>query len=315
MTQPVAALTGASGFLGRALARHLHQDGWRVRVLARRPLDMALWDSPAPEEVRGDLADQAALDALVDGADVVIHAAGLVKARNGADFLAANATGAANVALAVVAHAPDARMVLVSSLAAREPQLSDYAASKRAGEEAVQAILPPERLAIVRPPAIYGPGDLATLDIFKLATRSPVLPILGAADARLAMVHVEDAAAEIVRIGIEGSNPSVSAIGGPKPEGYTWPELRDAFSQAMGRPLRLFALPPSALVLAGHVAAFSMRFGGAPQVLSPGKAREMLHADWSVSPSELAAGRREAQFELSDGLADTLKWYRAHGWL
>lgn len=315
MTQNIAALTGASGFLGRALARHLHQDGWRVRVLARRPLDMTLWDGPAPEEVRGDLADQAALGALVEGAGVVIHAAGLVKAKSRADFLAANAEGAANMARATAAKAPDARMVLVSSLAAREPQLSDYAASKRAGEEAVQAILPPERLAIVRPPAVYGPGDRATLDIFKLATRSPVLPILGAPDARLAMVHVEDAAAEIVRLAREGSNPPLSAIGGPKPEGYAWPELRDAFSQAAGRPLRLFALPASALVLAGHVAAFSVRLGGEPQVLSPGKAREMLHADWSVSPGEMAAGARQAQYGLPEGLADTLKWYRAKGWL
>lgn len=315
MTRPVAALTGASGFLGRALAKHLHQDGWRVRVLARRPLDTALWDGPPPEEVRGDLADEAALRSLVEGAGAAIHCAGLVKARSRAEFFAANAEGAAGMARAVAAHAPGARMALVSSLSAREPQLSDYAASKQAGETAVQAILPPGRLAIVRPPAVYGPGDRATLDIFKLAVRSPVLPILGAPDARLAMVHVEDAAAEIVRLAREGSNPPLSAIGGARPEGYGWPELRDAFARATGRPLRLFALPPSALRLAGHAAAFSMRLGGEPQVMSPGKAREMLHADWSVSPSEMAAGARRAQFELSDGLADTLKWYRAHGWL
>jgi nucleoside-diphosphate-sugar epimerase len=315
VTRPVAALTGASGFLGRALADHLHRNGWRVRVLVRRPLDTALWDGPPPEEVRGDLADEAALKALVEGSGVVIHAAGLVKAMSRAEFFAANAEGAAAIARAVAAHAPASRLVLVSSLSAREPQISDYAASKRAGEAAVQAVLTPARLAIVRPPAIYGPGDRATLDIFRLATRSPFLPILGTADARLAMVHVEDAAAEIVRVGIEGSNPLISAIGGARPEGYGWPEIRDAFGLATGRRLRLFALPPQILLLAGQAGALSARLGGAPQVMSPGKAREMLHADWSVSPAEMAAGARPARIGLSDGLADTLKWYRGHGWL
>lgn len=314
MTQPVAALTGASGFLGRALARRLHEDGWRVRVLVRRPLDMALWQGPEPEPISGHLHDRDSLASLVEGADLVLHAAGAVKGRTGADFFSANAEGARHMAQATADKAPNARMILVSSLAAREPQLSDYAASKRAGEEDAQAVLGDE-LIVVRPPAIYGPGDRATLDIFRVAMRSPVLPVLGRPQARIAMAHVDDVAAEILRLARDPSPPHLSAVGGARPSGYGWTEIRDALAQASGRRLGLLPVPQPVLIAAAHAANLSANLSGSAPMLSPGKAREMLHPDWSVSPSELAPGAPPARFDLAEGFAHTLAWYRAHGWL
>ncbi|WP_308238197.1 NAD-dependent epimerase/dehydratase family protein [Phenylobacterium sp. J367] len=116
----LAALTGATGFLGRHTAAELARRGWRVRVLTRRdPVD-PVWRGFEPEVVVGDLADAGALKALARGADVVIHAAGLVKVSRLADFTRVNRDGAARVAEA----AGNAHLLLVSSLAAREPQLS-----------------------------------------------------------------------------------------------------------------------------------------------------------------------------------------------
>ena len=315
MTRPVAALTGASGFLGRKLAHLLHEDGWRVRVLVRRPLDMSLWQGPEPELVSGRLHDVDSLSDLVRGAELVVHSAGAVKARNRAGFFATNAEGARHIAEAVAAHAPGARMLLISSLAARAPDISDYAASKRAGEELARQALGPEHLVIVRPPALYGPGDRATLDIFRLALRSPVLPILGRSDARLAMAHVDDAAAEIMRLGRDASPPPLSAIGGARPEGYGWPEMRDALSRATGRPLRLMKLPAPALLAAAHAANLSATVTGATPMLSPGKAREMLHADWSVRLDEQVRGLPEARFTLESGFRDAVAGYREAGLL
>lgn len=315
MTRPVAALTGASGFLGRRLAHLLHRDGWRLRVLVRRPLDMALWDIPAPEQVIGDLADEPALARLVAGADLVIHCAGAVAARDRAAFFAANAEGARRMAEATAAHAPDARMVLVSSLAAREPHLSDYAASKRAGEAAARAALPEGRIAIVRPPAIYGPGDRATLDVFKLAASWPILPTLDAPASRLALVHVEDAAAEILRLAKSASAPPVSALGGDRPSGYGWREMMATAGRAVGRTPRLVAVPPSLVTAAGHALGLVAYGLGRAPMLSPGKVREMLHPDWSVSREELAPGAAAAHFGLDAGFADAVAWYRDKGWL
>jgi nucleoside-diphosphate-sugar epimerase len=164
------AITGATGFLGQHLLKAFADAGWTVRVLARRD-PIATFGSMARLEVTpGDIEDEGALRALCHGADVVIHAAGLVKARRDADFHRINADGADRLAQAAQAVAPAAHVILISSLAAREPQLSPYAASKRAAEVMMAARLG-DRLTIVRPTAIYGPGDRETFALFAAAAR------------------------------------------------------------------------------------------------------------------------------------------------
>ena len=129
--------------------RALGNAGWRVRILSRRdPVD-PLWRELTPEVVAGDLHDDAALGRLCAGAETVIHAAGLVKAKSRAAFDAVNVEGARRVATAA-REAGVPHVLLVSSLTAREPQLSHYSASKRAGEDAMAAILG-ERLTVARP--------------------------------------------------------------------------------------------------------------------------------------------------------------------
>ncbi|MBM3651220.1 MAG: NAD-dependent epimerase/dehydratase family protein, partial [Alphaproteobacteria bacterium] len=131
----LVALTGVSGFVGPHLVAALARQGYRLRLLLRRWSPLPSLDGVAAEIVLGDLLDEGALRQLVAGVDAVVHAAGLIKARRAADFLRVNRDGTALLS----ALAPEARLVLVSSLAAREPQLSPYAASKRAAEEAVAA--------------------------------------------------------------------------------------------------------------------------------------------------------------------------------
>ena len=78
----LAAITGATGFLGRYIVRAVAARGWRVRVLARQPIDHPQFAGLQLDAVPGDLSNCEALRALVDGADVIIHAAGLIKARS-----------------------------------------------------------------------------------------------------------------------------------------------------------------------------------------------------------------------------------------
>ena len=197
MSHRLVAITGATGFLGRRLVGRLNVAGWRVRILARDPAATAKWDDQAPEIVYGDLQDTNALSRLMAGTDAVIHAAGLIKARKRADFFSVNEAGARRIAIA----AGGRRLIHVSSLAAREPSLSDYAASKRAGEEAILAVAP-GTATVVRPPAIYGPGDRETLSLFK-AARGPVVLTPGRSRARIAIAEVDDVASVIV----EGAGP------------------------------------------------------------------------------------------------------------
>lgn len=305
----LAAVTGATGFLGRQLVRVLAQDGWAVRVLARRdPVD-PLWREIEPQVVVGDLADDAALMRLAQGADVLIHAAGLVKAANRAAFHAVNAEGAHRVALAArdVPHT-----VLVSSLTAREPGLSHYAASKRAGEEAMRVVLGP-RLSVVRPCAIYGPGDRELLPVFQAAAVLPVLPVLSET-ARVAMIHVEDAARQTAAVAAAPSEGRVVALCDDRPEGYGWRELMGAAARACGREPRFAPVPQLLIHALGITNDFTALFGAAP-MLTSAKARELLHPNWAVAPEERMPGRAPARYDVASGFSATVAWYRTAAWM
>ena len=310
MTRPLAAVTGATGFLGAHLVRALDSRGYAVRVLARREPSAPGWGEVGPEVVSGDLSDDAALRWLVEGAAVVIHAAGAIKARDLPGFMAINRDGAARMAEATLEGAPGARFLLVSSLAAREPQLSDYAASKRAGETAVAERVPAERLTIVRPPAIYGPGDRETLAVFQAAALSPILPV-PSAHGRLALVHVADCANAIAALG-EGPS-GLYAVADARPEGYSWREVFEAAANACRRRPIMVNAPAWLLPGVAHAAGFIARMGGAAPILTAGKVRELLHPDWSVTAAELPAGVPAPRFGLQDGFIDTVDWYFRNG--
>ena len=302
MTRPLAAVTGATGFLGAHLVRALHQAGFAVRALARRDPSAPGWGDEAPEVIPGTLDDEAALARLVDGAEVVVHAAGAIKAANRQAFMAVNRDGTARLA----GLAGGARFLLVSSLAARHPEVSAYAASKRAGEDAAAGLIAPERLTIVRPPAIYGPGDRETLAIFKAAAASPFLPVLSG-DARLALVHVEDAAAAVAGLAQAGA-PGVWALADERPAGYGWREILAAAAEAVGRRP---ALPDTPAWLLPSLC----RLGAAAGLVSPAKVGELLHKDWSVAHDELAPDIPAPRFGLKEGFASSVAWYRQAGWL
>ncbi|WP_293451230.1 SDR family NAD(P)-dependent oxidoreductase [Phenylobacterium sp.] len=302
-------MTGATGFLGRRIVHALTADGWRVRVLSRRDPAAPLWGPDAPEVIPGDLDDEDALRRLCGGADVVIHGAGLVKARSRAAFFAVNAAGARRVADAA---ADTPHVVLVSSLTAREPHLSHYSASKAAGEAAMAEALG-GRLTVARPCAIYGPGDRELLPVFQAAAVSPILPLL-APDARVAMIHVEDAARQVAALAARPPKGHVVALTDDRPEGYSWRDLMAEAARACGREPR-FAPVPKALVRAVGITNDFIRFLGATPMLTSAKTRELLHPNWAVSPEERPDDAPLVLYDLEKGFYDTVAWYRSAAWM
>ncbi len=311
---PLAALTGATGFIGRHVAAALARSGWRVRLLARRAPAPPAWDGFAPEIVPGSLADAAALERLVEGATAVVHLAGLIKAPSRRAFFEANRDAAEALALATRRLAPQAHFVHVSSLAAREPGLSDYAASKRAGEEAVRATLDGQ-CTVLRPAAVYGPGDPETLRFFQIA-RQRVVPLPGPAAARAALVHVGDLARLVAAVAAAGPRHDTLAVADERPAGYGWREILQAAALAVGNPSPRFVQAPRALLRAIALAGDAGRLAGSATMLNSQKLRELSHLDWSVAPAEQARppGWR-AEFDLEAGFADAVAWYRRAGWL
>ncbi len=310
----LAAVTGITGFIGGHLAGELTRRGWRLRVLVRQMPRFAGLAGPPVEVVQGSLSDPQALGVLVAGADAVVHLAGAIKGRNRNDFMAANAEGTAALAAAWRAHAPEARFLHLSSMAAREPGLSDYAASKLAAEQRLAEIGAGAGWSILRPSVVYGPGDRETLRIFRAAS-APVQPMLNGGDARLTLVHVADLVRAVATVLAAGRPPGCHEVTDARHDGYSWDELARAAAAALGRTARPLRVPGGvirALGLVGDAAAL----GGMAGMLTSQKAREILHRDWgSDQARQLPSGQWQPEITLDQGFAGAVAWYRAAGWL
>lgn len=305
----LVAVTGATGFVGPHLVSALARRGFSLRLLIRRWSPMPSLPNVKAEIVLGDLADEAALRRLVDGADTVIHAAGLIKARQPADFMAVNREGTARLS----ALAPRARFILLSSLAAREPQLSAYAGSKRAAEQAVAGRTGP--WLAIRAPAVYGPGDRETLTYFKAAARG-LAPRPQLDDARLALIHVADLA-EALAMAVDHPLPdSVYEIDDGQDGGYGYGDMAAAAAAALGRGVWSLPVPRAAMEVVGWANGLRHALGGAAQILTRAKVRELFHPDWTVHDRRLAATIDfRPRYDLKAGFRDTILWYRQNKWL
>jgi nucleoside-diphosphate-sugar epimerase len=310
----VVALTGATGFIGRRLAPLLAASGWQVRLLLRRDPVIPEWRHLDPQIVAGDLCDPRALAQLTSGAEAVLHVAGLIKAARTSQYFDVNHAGARALAEATLQHAPQAHFLHVSTIAAREPQLSDYAASKRAGEQAVLDIMG-ARATVVRPPAVYGPGDRETLVFFQLAQRM-LVPLVGPPRAVAAMIHADDLTRLLVAQLDEPPRGAVLGATDARPGGYTWREVFLAAARSMGNDNARMFHAPAALLRTVAAAGDVAKLFGSANMLNSQKLRELRHLDWSVPAAARArpAGW-EPRYSLVEGFAQTVAWYRRERWL
>jgi nucleoside-diphosphate-sugar epimerase len=314
-TSRTLALTGATGFVGSALLRRLRSSGWNIRALCRSLPPAGPPGEDRLEWIRGSLEDLDSLRALVRGTAAVVHCAGAIRGASAADFDRANVDGTARLVGAARAERPGVRFLLVSSLAARAPELSHYAGSKRRGEEAVAAGAGGMPWTALRPPAVYGPGDRETLPLVR-CMRLGIAPVLGGPQARFSLVYVEDLA-DAVRHLLEVPcwRPGPYEIHDGQPGGYGWDELVATVGRIVGRRVHPVRIPAALLSAAGRASlAIALRFGGRP-MLTPGKVRELTHPDWVCDDAALraATGWRPAT-RLEPGMRRTLEHLRGGRW-
>ncbi len=303
---PLAAVTGAGGFIGRATVLRLLAAGWRVRRLLRRPPEVPF----RGETVVGDLGDEEALRRLVAGADAVVHAAGINRAWRAAEYYDTNVDGAWRLGRAIRAASPSARMVVVSSLAARVPWLSAYAASKADGEDAlVEAAGGRAGWAVLRLGPVYGPADRKTLAVLLAANRA-LMPVPDRPLARLSLLNVADAAAAIAAACAAGAPRGVVWEVG---EGaYSWAEAARAVIRAVTGTGRVVPVAPPLLALGG-VMTHPLGSGTLP-LLVPGRAAELAYDDWVAGPiRQPPSGLWQVRVSLDAGLYRAVEWFRAHG--
>ncbi|MDN3646004.1 NAD(P)-dependent oxidoreductase [Pontixanthobacter aestiaquae] len=303
MTRTIA-ITGGTGFVGQAVLDAVARQDTSVRALARK----VPADRPTVDWVEGNLADHAALGKLANCAEAMIHIAGLTNTPDPVEFEAANVTGTQAVIDACKA-AKVSRLVFVSSLSARKPELSHYGASKLAAEKLVEAS--GLDWTIVRPPAVYGPRDNDMFELFNSARFGVVpLPPGGATS----LIHVDDLAKLLLALVPSSSKvrrkmfePDDGRVGG-----WSHKEMAQAIGEAMGR--KVFTPHFPKFVLSSAAKADRLLRGDKAK-LTADRVGYMCHPNW-VARTDKAVPRDVwmPTIPSREGLKSTADWYRKQGW-
>jgi dihydroflavonol-4-reductase len=322
-------ITGATGFIGSHLAEALVQQGTRVRCLVRKTSDLSRLKGLDLEVIYGDCREKESLTQAVKGVDQVFHLAGATRAKDEKDFFAANAQSTENLILACLDHNPGLEKFLyLSSQAAAGPgqngtpksetdpcqPLSYYAQSKRKGELLALAYAKQLPLVILRPSAVYGPGDRDFLFIFKLLSRKINLCLAGK-NRLLSLCQVQDLIRAILQAA-KNNRVSGEIFFVSDGRGYRIEEIANTFSHCLGvKPVRI---PVPEWVIMGMV-VFSeglSRLTGTNGLLSRNKAREILQDNWvcDIRKAQTVLGY-VPRIDLDLGARLTVDWYRQEKWL
>ena len=327
-----AVVTGANGFVGSHLIETLIARGPSPRAVVRESSDTR-WIPATVERATASLDDVAALGRAMRGASVVFHLAAVTSASRLTEYERTNVDGTRRVLEAVKSHAPEARVVLCSSLAAVGPArggralaeddepvpVSPYGQSKLAAERVAESFAAENGLevVIVRPSAVYGPRDRDILAAFRLASNGIALRV-ASPQQRLSMVHATDLARALVlaaeRAPVRpGTTRRYHVSDGAT---QTWRAVTAAIAAAVGRRVLTVPMPAAAAFGAAAIDSFVAGVRRTKPLITRGRIYELLADDWSC---DIARARDElgfaAEVSLADGIRETCAWYRAEGWL
>jgi len=310
-------ITGATGFVGSHAAEALREAGHELRLTVRAGSDRRWIEGIEGERVELDLRQPDALDRALEGVRRVLHVAGVTRAPDPSAFRRVNVEGTAALARAAL-RAGARRFVFVSSLAARGPDGSPgpesaYGRSKREAERRLASLSGDLEVVALRPGGVYGPRDVDLFPLFRAASAGWI-PV-PAGGGVLQPVYVEDVAAA-GRAALDAAAPTFGPHPVAEARRYSWAEVAEALSRALGRRVRRIPVPSALAEAAGAVAELAGRVSGSAPTFDRRRARDLARHRWTCDPSgtERELGWR-ARVALSEGLRSTARWYREAGWL
>ncbi len=322
-------VTGATGFVGGNLVEALVHRGYSVACLVRSSSDTQALRKLPLQLIMGDLNDPTAIRKMGAAIHTVYHIAGAIKAANRERYLEVNQLGTRRLLETLAGMTPNLRrFVHVSSLAAAGPSsdsrgltetekpnpISWYGESKLASELEVQRYAKTFPVTILRPSAVYGPGDKETLLIFKMI-KYGCLFTPGRFTRHFSLIHAGDLAAGIIKAGeSEISSGDIFFIS--RFETYTWEDVGRAIARALGKHYRQIAFPGWFATAIGRAGDAWVRATGQPATISSQKVRELLMPSWLCDSSKAQASFGfNPEIDLERGIQQTVAWYKSKGWL
>ena len=273
-----------------------------MRALVRDPTRATELASTGVELVEGDLGNIDALAQLTTGCQAVVHAAGAVRGNSQEDFDRVNVAGTAAIIDMLRQHEKPPRLLLVSSITGGEPQLSWYAMSKHRAEQLLAGQHDLDWV-ILRPPAVYGPGDKEMLPIFETMHRG-LATVPGSPDARTSLIYVSDLVeAMIACLKSDGATHQTMSLHDGREGGYSWHEMAAIAGEHWSRKVRLWQVPSWLLNTVASINSRLAAITGRAPMLTPPKLRELRHPDWVMDNEAITAATGwEPHVELPDGL-------------
>ncbi|MBI2388355.1 MAG: SDR family NAD(P)-dependent oxidoreductase [Deltaproteobacteria bacterium] len=323
-------VTGGSGFLGSHVAEQLTSMGHGVRALVRKSSNTKFLAGLSGIELAyGAVEDRDSVAKAAEGVDAIVHSAGLVKAKDAAEFDAINVEGTRNLLeVALDRRKQVRRFVMVSSLAAhgpsadgtpvahdREPTpVTNYGRSKLAAERLVTGAKDDLSVTTIRPPAIYGPRDTEMLAFFE-AMSMGMLPIMGGGRQKISLIYAGDCARACI-MALEKEHESGRAYYVEDGGVYTTGEMADLFLAGTGKRLLKLPVPSPILYAAAFGNELLVKATGKARIFTRDKVNELLAPHWVCSSEPI---RKELGWapELGwvEGAKRTAAWYRENGWI
>jgi NADH dehydrogenase len=265
------AVTGASGFVGQHLVRHLAAGGHDVAGLSRTPEGSAAIRAAGGRAVQGDVTRPATLPPLLDGADAVVHLVAIIRERGGATFDGVIRQGTEDV-LGAARAAGARRFVHASALGAVDDAGYPYLQAKWRAEEAVRR----SGLdgTVLRPSILFGEGDHVFTLLAAMLRAQPVMPVIGDGRMRLQPLSVHDVTRIVARcLEDPGTAGRAYELGGPDQVSYE--DMLRAVMDATGVQRPLWHVPPALMALLARGMEWTMR----DPPITPGELRILLRGD------------------------------------
>lgn len=305
-------VTGASGFLGSHVAETLLSKDRDVLAMLRHTSSLAMVPQGCPT-ARVDFMDPASMEEAVSGAEVIVHAAGATSAGSQEEFDRANALVTRNMLAARDMYAKGSLFIYISSQAASGPSgcgpVTAYGRSKLLGELAVKET---GNWLILRPPAIFGPGDPASAPVLRMALKGVFLsPWMNRGG--FCLVFAGDLAK--LTADLPGFPDAVGRTLEPSyGRLYSWKDFHRILESASGRRILHVRVPPALVQAAGFMNEALSSFVGRTPFFCRDKCRELLACSWDL---EDGLTRRltgwEPSMTVEEAMAETFRWVRDRG--
>ncbi len=324
-------VTGATGFVGSAVARRLLAAGHEVRVLARPGSDLRNLDGLNVQRVQGDLRDAATLERAVAGCQFLFHVAADYRlwARDPRELYTSNvegtrdlmrAAGAAGVerivytsSVATLGHTLDGSPADENTPVTETDMIGDYKRSKFRAEEVVRELVRSQGLpvVIVNPSAPFGPRDIKPTPTGRVVVQAASGRLPAYVDTGLNVVHVDDVAEGEWLAFERGRVGERYVLGG---EDMSLADILSRVASVAGRsPPRIRLAPAAVLPVAYLAEAWARLTGSGEPMATVSGVRMSTHRMFYSS----AKARRELGYRprpAAEALADAVHWFQRHGY-